>query len=53
MSRIEDLKKKNTENRVQLRSDSVSLLKNALLLDESRLRLQRRRDRLSALDRKN
>ena len=53
LSRVEDLKKKNAENRVQSRSDSVSLLKNALLLDESRLRLQRRRDRLSALDRKN
>ena len=53
LTRIEDLKKKNTENRLQARTDSVSLLKNAQVLDESRLRLQRRRDRLSALDRKN
>ena len=53
LTRIEDLKKKNTENRLQSRTDSVSLLKNAQVLDESRLRLQRRRDRLSALDRKN
>ena len=53
LSRIEELKKKNGENRIQSRSDSVSLTKNSLLLGESRLRLQRRRDRLSALDRKN
>jgi len=53
LARIEDLKKKNGENRLQSRSDSTSLLKNAQLLQESRLRLQRRRDRLSALDRKN
>ena len=53
LSRIEELKKKNAENRVQSRADSVSLIKNSLLLGESRLRLQRRRDRLSALDRKN
>ena len=53
LSRIEELKRKNTENRLQSRSDSVLLLKNAQVLDESRLRLQRRRDRLSALDRKN
>lgn len=53
LARIEELKKKNTENLQQARSDSASLIKNTLLLDESRLRLQRRRDRLSALDRKN
>ena len=53
LTHIEDLKKKNIENRLQMGTDSVSLLKNAVLLDESRLRLQRRRDRLSALDRKN
>ncbi len=53
LSRIEDLKKKNIENRIQSRTDSVSLIKNFRLLEDSRLRLQRRRDRLSALDRKN
>jgi hypothetical protein len=53
LARIEELKKKNAENLTQSRADSASQLKNAKLLDESRLRLQRRRDRLSALDRKN
>ncbi|GAC1378220.1 MAG: hypothetical protein NVS3B25_20660 [Hymenobacter sp.] len=53
LARIEDLKKKNGQNLLQSRSDSVALLRNAQLLDDSRLRLQRRRDRLSALDRKN
>jgi hypothetical protein len=53
LARIEELKKKNAENLVQSRSDSASQVKNSLLLEDSRLRLQRRRDRLSALDRKN
>jgi hypothetical protein len=53
LARIEELKKKNAENLLQSRADSASQLKNGKLLDESRLRLQRRRDRLSALDRKN
>ena len=53
LARIEELKKKNIENRLQTRTDSASLIRNAQVLDESRLRLQRRRDRLSALDRKN
>lgn len=53
LARIEDLKKKNTDNLLQSRADSVALLKNAQVLEDSRLRLQRRRDRLSALDRKN
>ena len=53
LARIEELKKKNLENRQQANADSVSLIKNAQVLGESRLRLQRRRDRLSALDRKN
>ena len=53
LSRIEDLKKKNADNLLQSRADSVSLLKNTQVLEQSRLRLQRRRDRLSALDRKN
>lgn len=53
LARIEELKRKNAENLTQSRADSASQLKNAKLLDESRLRLQHRRDRLSALDRKN
>ena len=53
LARIEELKKKNAENLLQSRTDSASQIKNNKLLDESRLRLQRRRDRLSALDRKN
>ena len=53
LARIEELKKKNGENLTQSRSDSVSLIKNVQLLDQSRVRLQRRRDQLSTLDRKN
>ena len=53
LARIEELKKKNGENITQSRSDSVSLIKTAQLLDQSRVRLQRRRDQLSTLDRKN
>ncbi|HEX8657461.1 MAG TPA: hypothetical protein VF690_08010 [Hymenobacter sp.] len=53
LARIEELKKKNEQNLLQSRSDSVSLIKNGQVLEQSRLRLQQRRDRLSALDRKN
>ncbi|MBD2767557.1 hypothetical protein IC235_06595 [Hymenobacter sp. BT664] len=53
LARIEELRKKNEQNLLQSRADSVSLIKNAQVLDQSRLRLQQRRDRLSALDRKN
>ena len=53
LDRIEELKKKNVENRLQSRADSTSLLKNAQILLDNRQQLQRRRDRLSALDRKN
>lgn len=53
LARIEELKKKNIENLLQSRTDSTSQLKNAEMLGQSRLRLQRRRDRFSALDRKN
>lgn len=53
LARIEELKKKNAENLIQSRSDSVSLIKNSVLLEQSRARLQRRRDQLSTLDRKN
>jgi hypothetical protein len=53
LQRIEDLKKKNIENTMLSRSDSTMLIKNAVLREEAKVRLQRRRDRLSALDRKN
>ncbi|OGX82947.1 hypothetical protein [Hymenobacter glacialis] len=53
LSRIEELKKKNAENLIQSRSDSVSLISNGLQLEQSRALLQRRRNQLSTLDRKN
>ena len=53
LKRIEDLKKKNLDNFTQARADSVTLIGTNLLLEQQRQRLQRRRDRLSALDRKN
>ncbi|GAB3289700.1 hypothetical protein ACFQT0_08835 [Hymenobacter humi] len=53
LARIEELKKKNAENLLQSRSDSVSLIKTSQELEQRRVRLQRRRDRLTALDRKN
>ena len=53
LKRIEELKKKNAENLTQSRADSVTLIGTNTVLEQNRLRLQRRRDRLSALDRKN
>ena len=53
LKRIEELKKKNAENLTQSRADSVTLIGTNVQLEQNRLRLQRRRDRLSALDRKN
>ena len=53
LKRIEEMKKKNLDNRTQARADSVTLIGTNLLLEQQRQRLQRRRDRLSALDRKN
>lgn len=53
LARIEELKKKNAENLQQSRADSVSLIRNSQVLEQSRVHLQQRRDRLSALDRKN
>jgi hypothetical protein len=53
LKRIEELKKKNTENLTQSRADSVTLIGTSTVLEQNRLRLQRRRDRLTALDRKN
>ncbi|WP_035567752.1 hypothetical protein [Hymenobacter sp. IS2118] len=53
LAKIEELLKKNIQNEQEMRSDSVSLIKNGEVLDQTRVQLQRRRDRLSALDRKN
>ncbi len=53
LKRIEELKKRNLDNLTQARADSVTLISTTLLLEQQRQRLQRRRDRLSALDRKN
>jgi hypothetical protein len=53
LSRMEELKKQNIENALQVRQDSVQLLRNVDVRKANELRLQRRRDRLSALDRKN
>ena len=51
--RIEELKQKNLDNLTRARADSVTLIGTTQLLEQHRQRLQRRRDRLSALDRKN
>ncbi|MDQ2794518.1 MAG: hypothetical protein M3Y12_11020 [Bacteroidota bacterium] len=53
LKRMEELKKKNAENLTQARADSVTLIGTNTVLEQNRLRLQRRRDRLTALDRKN
>ncbi|ALD20109.1 hypothetical protein [Hymenobacter sp. DG25A] len=52
LERIEALKKQNMENVLKVRQDSVKLLDNARQLELRKLQLQRRKDRLSALDRK-
>jgi hypothetical protein len=51
--KIEDLKRQNIENTLLSRADSTQLIRNGKQRELDRLRLQRRRDRLSALDRKN
>jgi hypothetical protein len=53
LAKIEELKRQNEANRAQAAQDSVSLIGNAKLRETSQTLLQRRRDRLSALDRKN
>lgn len=53
LAKIEELKRQNETNRAQSAQDSVSLIGNAKMREASQVRLQRRRDRLSALDRKN
>ena len=53
LARMEEMRKQNLASRQQIKSDSVALLKNLDLRQAAQLRLQRRRDRLTALDRKN
>ena len=52
LAKIEALKTQNLANKKQLAQDSVGLLQNSAMREQDRLRLQRRRDRLSALDHK-
>lgn len=51
--KIQEMLRQNTQNTLLSRSDSTQLVKNATQRELDRARLQRRRDRLSALDRKN
>lgn len=52
LARIEALKKQNIENTLKARQDSVKLIENGRLLEVRKAQLQRRKDRLTALDRK-
>ncbi|QNH62968.1 hypothetical protein [Hymenobacter sediminicola] len=52
LDKIEALKKQNAENKVKSSQDSVQLITNAQLLETRKAKLQRRRDRLSTLDKK-
>jgi hypothetical protein len=51
--KIQEMLRQNTQNTLLSRADSTQLVKNAAQRELDRARLQRRRDRLSALDRKN
>jgi hypothetical protein len=53
LQKIEELKKKNLENTLLSRSDSTQLIKNAAQRERDQQRLELRRARLSALERKN
>ncbi|TGE19834.1 hypothetical protein E5J99_01660 [Hymenobacter elongatus] len=52
LARIEALKQTNISNALKSREDSVKLVTNAQQMDLRKVQLQKRRDRLSALDRK-
>ncbi|QNP53939.1 hypothetical protein H9L05_10665 [Hymenobacter qilianensis] len=52
LARIETLQKQNVENTLKARQDSVKLITNAQQLELRKLRLERRRDRLTTLERK-
>jgi hypothetical protein len=50
--KIESLKKQNIENKTKASQDSAQLIVNAQQLELRKVKLQRRKDRLSTLDRK-
>lgn len=52
LEKIEQLKQQNEANKLKSSEDSVKLLDNARLLELRKAQLQRRRDRLTNLDRK-
>ncbi|WP_345109763.1 hypothetical protein [Hymenobacter algoricola] len=52
LARIEALKQQNISNTLKAREDSVKLVGNAQQLDLRKLQLQRKRDRMTALERK-
>lgn len=52
LEKIESLKKQNMENKLRASQDSAQLLVNAQQLAQRQAKLQRRKDRLSTLDRK-
>lgn len=52
LARIESLQKQNAENVLKVRQDSVKLITNAQQLTLRKLQLERRRDRLTTLERK-
>ncbi|SMB96560.1 hypothetical protein SAMN00120144_2591 [Hymenobacter roseosalivarius DSM 11622] len=52
LARMEALQKQNVENTLKARQDSVKLVTNAQQLEFRKLRLARRRDRLTTLERK-
>ncbi|UOQ53256.1 hypothetical protein [Hymenobacter cellulosivorans] len=52
LARIEALKQTNASNALKAREDSVKLVTNGQQMELRKIQLQKRRDRLSALDRK-
>ncbi|MCA8831638.1 glutathione S-transferase family protein [Hymenobacter pini] len=52
LEKIEQLKKQNTDNKLKSAEDSVKLLDNARLMELRKQQLERRRARLTNLDRK-
>lgn len=52
LEKIESLKKQNIENKLKASQDSTQLIGNAQQLEVRKAQLQRRKDRLSTLDRK-
>ncbi|RYU84301.1 hypothetical protein [Hymenobacter persicinus] len=52
LAKIEALKQQNISNTLKAREDSVKLIGNAQQMDLRKLQLQRKRDRMTALERK-